>query len=318
MSSFATITAGPVYEDQQGIETGPITTPVWMTGLWIALFIIRPWEKLIPELRNYQFERVYVLTVLGVVVGSGLLRFRGSMQTNSVLLFLSALAVSTLYAYDTSLAWIQFYRYFTLLVFYYVLLCVIRTPKQLGFIITCYIVTMAIYLGKAQWEYFVHDHHHFSMGVPRLLGIDGTSGHPNSVASSTVVSLPFLQFLWWRRHKISYSCPAFVRRWFPLFLVAYFALAVTTIILTNSRSGAIGFMVFIILIGKMQPQSRKKIKRLLVAILLLAVVWIFMPEVTKGRLTTLWNPDAGPASAKGSAEGRLESFWAGLEMFSQK
>ncbi len=203
MSSFATITADPDYEDHREIETGPITIPVWMTGLWIALFIIRPWEVLIPELSNYRFERVYALTVLGVVFGSGLFRFRGCMQTYAVLVFISALAVSTLCAYNSSLAWIQLYVYLTLVVFYFVLLCVIRTPHQLGFIITCYIVTMATYLGKSQWEYFVYGKHQFQMGVSRLIGIDGTFGAPNSVASSTVVSLPFLQFLWWHRHKIS-------------------------------------------------------------------------------------------------------------------
>ena len=246
MSSFETITAGPDYEDRHEIETGPITIPVWMTGLWIALFIIRPWEELIPELSNYRFERVYVLTVLSVVLGTGLFRFRGCMQTYAVLLFFSALAVCTLFAYDSSLAWSEFYKYLTLVIFYFVLLCVIRTPYQLVFIITCYIVTMATYLGKAEWEYFVHDHHQFSMGVPRLLGIEGTFGHPNSVASSTVLSLPFLQFLWWYRHDITHSWPGFVRRWFPQFLVAYFILAVTAIILTNSRSGAVGFTVFVI------------------------------------------------------------------------
>jgi O-antigen ligase len=51
--------------------------------------------------------------------------------------------------------------------------------------------------------------------------------------------------------------------------------------------------------------------------LALLVLWIFIPEATKGRVTTIWNPAAGPESAKGSADGRKESFWAGVTMFSR-
>lgn len=317
MPSFATLTADRDFEEHCGIDKGPITTPVWLTGLWIALFIIRPWEIMIPELREIRFERVYALTVLSVVFVSGLAQFRGCMQTYAVLFFLSILAASTVFAYNTTIAWTHFYTYLTLVVFYFVLLSVIRTPHQLEFIITCYIATMAIYLGKAQWEYFVYGHHQFTMGVPRLLGVDATFGGPNSVASSTVVSLPFLQFLWWHRHDITLSWPVFVRRCFPGFLIVYLILAVTSIILTNSRSGAVGFTVFVVLFGKLQPRFHKKIKRSIVTVLLLGVVWTLMPEVTKGRLTTLWNPEAGPKSAQGSVEGRKESFLAGLAMFSQ-
>jgi O-antigen ligase len=156
------------------------------------------------------------------------------------------------------------------------------------------------------------------MGVSRLFGIESTFGNPNSVASSTVLSLPFVQFLWWRREEIARSWPALARRWFPLFLVAYFILAITSIMLTNSRSGAVGFTVFLVFFGALQPRARKKIKRSLAAILMLSLIWIFIPEATKNRISTLWNPEAGPASAKSSAESRSESFYIGLEMFAQK
>ena len=300
------------------MEKGPITTPVWLTGLWMALFIIRPWEQLVPELKSIYFERVFALTVLGVVAGSGLFQFRGCRQTYSVLMFFIALAISSVFAYNTPLAWEQLYKYLTLIIFYLVLLSVIRTPHQLEFIITCYIVTMAFYLGKAEWEYFVYGKHQWQMGVPRLIGIEYTFGGPNSVASATVVSLPFLQFLWWYRHDIPSSWTPTARKWFPHFLLGYFALALSAIILTNSRSGAVGFVVFILLFARTQRQPKKKFKRVLIAIFLLAAVWTFMPETTKGRITTLWNPEAGPRSAKGSADGRKESFFAGLTMFSRE
>jgi O-antigen ligase len=42
-----------------------------------------------------------------------------------------------------------------------------------------------------------------------------------------------------------------------------------------------------------------------------------MPESTRGRISTIWDPSAGPASAKGSADTRKESFFIGLDMFSR-
>jgi O-antigen ligase len=312
-----TITADRGFDSRHGFETGRITAPVWLTGIWIALFIIRPWEVLIPQLATIRFERLYVLTVLSVVLASGSFRFRGCMQTYAVILFIAALALSSLFAFDASIAWGEFYKYLTLAVFYFVLLSVIRTPYQLQFIIVCYIVAMAAYLAKAEWEYFIHNRHDFKMGVRRLLGIEGTFGGPNSVASSTVLSLPFLQFLWWRRHEISRSWSRFLRRWFPLFLLLYLLLAITAIVLTNSRSGAVGFAVFVVFFGAIQPHSRNRLRRIIASILALLVVWIFIPEATKGRVTTIWNPAAGPESAKGSADGRKESFWAGVTMFSR-
>jgi O-antigen ligase len=314
----ATIAAGPDYEARSRIETGPIPTSVWLTGFWLALFIIRPWEELFPELRTFRFERIYALTVLGVVIGSGLLKIRACRQTYAVLLFLTALALSTVLAYDASLAWTEFYKYLTLVVFYFVLLSVARTPHQLVFIILCYIVAMAAYLGKAEWEYVVHGRHQFSMGVSRMVGIESTFGHPNSVAGSTVLSLPFLQFLWWRRREIADSLPQFFRRWFSPFLVAYFTLAITAVILTNSRAGAVGFTVFVILFGATRPQSPKRIKRAVFAILALAALWVFVPEATKNRIRTIWNSEAGPASAKSSADTREESLRAGFAMFSRR
>ena len=48
---------------------------------------------------------------------------------------------------------------------------------------------------------------------------------------------------------------------------------------------------------------------------LLVVVWECMPEASKNRLRTVWDPDAGPENARTSAEGRFVGFSAGMEIF---
>ena len=214
------------------------------------------------------------------------------------------------------LAWDKFYIYLTYATFFFVLLSAVRTPNDLLFVVTAYIVVMCVYLGKAEWEYFVHGRHHYSMGVPRLIGIDSTFSAPNSVAAATTVSLPFVRFLWDARQAITCSWPQSRRKWFAFGLIAYFGIATTAIILTNSRSGMLQFVFFLIFFGTGLHHSKKKTTSILAALLVLAVIWSLMPGESKGRLRTVWDDKAGPASASSSADERYTSITIGLAMLS--
>jgi hypothetical protein len=104
---------------------------------------------------------------------------------------------------------------------------------------------MFVYLAKALWEFFVNGQHRYDMGVIRLEGIENTFRGPNDLAMSIVVSLPFAVFLWKNRASIAETWPASWQIRLKWGLLIYGAMAVTAIILTNSRSGMLGFVVFI-------------------------------------------------------------------------
>jgi len=170
-----------------------------------------------------------------------------NFQTLAIILFLFAISFSMVFAWNPSLSWEPFYEYLTLIIFYFILIMVIRTPYDLVFMVTCYIVTTAVYLAKSQMEFFFFGQHRYDpgAGIVRMCGIESTFGGPNSLAMSIVVSLPMLLFLWSIRKELSDTWPASWRRWFPRFLVFYFLLAASSIILTNSRSGMVSFILFI-------------------------------------------------------------------------
>lgn len=289
---------------------------MWMIAVWIALFIIRPWEYVFPELNAFRLERTYALAVIAVALLSGGLRFPICQQTIGLLVLLFAFVASMLGAAHTELAWEKIYIFLTYIAFFFLLLSAVRTPNDLLFVVTAYIVVMGVYLGKAEWEYFVHGRHHYSMGVSRLIGIDVTFGAPNSVASATAVSLPFVRFLWDARPAITCSWPQRQRKWFALGLIAYFGMAVTAIVLTNSRSGMLQFVFFLVFFGTGLQHSRKKTTAALIALLVLVAIWSLMPEESKGRLRTVWDAEAGPASASGSADERYTSIIIGWAMLS--
>jgi len=293
----------------------PRSVTLWMTVFWMALFIIRPWEKLVPELAEWRVERMWAIAAIAVVVASGSLRLCNSFQTTAVLLFIAALAFCSLCAFDDSAAWEGLYKYLTLAVFHFVLLSAIRTPYQLFFVATSYIVVLGVYLGKSEYEYFLHGAGQYTMGVRRLTGIESTYGGPNAVAASAVLSLPILSFLWRIRREFTETWSRTWRVSFPLCLVLYFLLATSAIILTNSRSGMLGFVVFMFLAAITGRKLRGKLVGLATAALILAVTWVAMPEESKNRLRTVWDPSRGPANAQASAAGRIEGMKAGIAMF---
>jgi len=286
-----------------------------MTVFWMALFIIRPWERLIPELAAWHVERTWALAVIAVVVSAGALRLHGSFQTTAVLLFSAALTISSVFAADGAAAWDELYKYITLVIFYFILLSVIRTPYELFFVAACYVAIMGVYVGKSEYEYFFHGAARYTMGVSRLIGIETTYGGPNAVAASCVLSLPIAHFLWRIRKPFTETWPRIWQVWFPRCLVVYFALAASATVLTNSRSGMLGLVVFVGLVLVAMRKARGRMVAVVSGVLLLSVIWVAMPEENKNRLRTVWDPSRGPKNAQESADGRIEGMKAGIEMF---
>jgi O-antigen ligase len=293
----------------------PKSVALWMAGFYVGLFIIRPWEQLMPSLGDVYFEKVYALCMIAVVLLSGRIQIRINLQTITVIFFFLAVSLSAVFARSSTLAWDVLYEYLTLVIFFFILMLVIRTPYELVFMVTCYIVALAVYLAKSQWEFFAHGQHRYDMGVVRLCGIESTFGGPNNLAMSVVVSLPMLLFLWSIRKEFTCEWPQLWHKWFPRFLVFYAVLAVSSIILTNSRSGMVSFILFVALTTFRGKGIGKKISYILLGIVVLAMLWLVMPEEKKDRFRTIWTPEEGPKTAQVSAEGRIEGYKAGMKMF---
>src|SRR5437879_10787976 len=83
----------------------PRRIAIWMAAFYVALFIIRPWEEMLPFLADIHFERFYALAMVAVVLLTS--KFRGvfTLQTASVLFFLFALSLSAVLAVDSTVAW---------------------------------------------------------------------------------------------------------------------------------------------------------------------------------------------------------------------
>ena len=304
---------GPEERLKRGIW--PRSVPLWVVAFYVALFIIRPWETLLPWLGVIHFEKFYAICMIVTVFLYSKNQIRMTSQNLTVILFISAIGISALFARNSTLSQDPLYEYLTLVIFYFILLMVIRTPYELVFLVTTYIITMSVYLAKSQWEFFIHGQHRYDMGVVRLTGIESTFGGPNALAMSIVVSLPMLLFLWSIRKEFSSEWPNSWRRWFPRLLVFYSVLAIISVILTNSRSGMVSFVLFVLLVTFRGRGIGRKLGYILFGVLLLASLWFVLPEEKKGRFQTIWDPESGPKTAQISTEGRVEGYKAGMTMF---
>jgi O-antigen ligase len=306
----------------------PRSLALWMAVCYIALYILRPWEMSFAWMNDFHFERVYAICMILAVLFSlparalagrpySPLHSVTDLQTPAVLLFVAAMSLSTLFAYNFDAAWDKFYVAITVVAFFFVLRFVVRTPYELVFLATCYIVAMAVYLLKAQWEYFRNGRHDYTMGVTRLIGIEASQGGPNALAISVVISLPIWLFLVMSRKEFTAGWPAFWRKLFAPGLAAYLVLAISSMVLTRSRTGFVTFVVFLGLVALRMRGVEKKVLAGLAGLVVLSGLWFVVSDEARNRIRTIWDPEAGPANAYASAMGRVEGFRAGLEMFNR-
>lgn len=303
-----------VPEEALGNGIWPRSFPLWAAAFYIALFIIRPWEQIFPSLATIHFERSYAIALMLIVMTTRGFRLQWSLQTAAVVLFLAALGIAGIFAWRPELSWNAFYVYLILVFFYFVIVSVVTTPYELVFIVTCYIVVMAIYLAKSLQGFVVYGGSS-AVGITRLVGIERTFGDPNYLAESIVVSLPMSLFLYRTREQFTHTWPAVWRRWFVLGIGGYLILALISLVMTNSRAGMAAFVLFVGMVALRGKNMSQKIIRISLAFVLLLAIWFVMPTQYQDRLWTLWDPDSGPAYAKESAEGRSAGFHAGLEAF---
>jgi O-antigen ligase len=319
---------GIAYTDRLVGGIWPRSLALWMAAFYIALYILRPWEMSFDWMNDFHFERVYAICMILAVLFSLPARVLAGrpykpqrpltdLQTAAVLIFVAAMSLSTLFAYNFDAAWSKFYVAITVVAFFFVLRLVVRTPYELVFLATCYIVAMTIYLLKAQWEYFRYGRHDYTMGVTRLIGIEASQGGPNALAISVVISLPIWLFLVTSRREFTATWPAFWRKLFTPSLAAYLALAISSMILTRSRTGFVTFVVFLGLVALRMPGFERKILAGLAGLIVLSGLWFVVSEEARNRIRTIWDPEAGPANAYASAMGRVEGFRAGIEMFNR-
>jgi hypothetical protein len=265
------------------------------------LYVHRPYEVW-PALGEVRIELFYMLLV-GV---AWLLSTSKQLVPNAAhaAVFAFALAVGLCWAASP---WAveridEVTKYFKLLVYYVLLVTVVREERDLKLVLQALLVLMAVYMAHSLGE-FLNGRHEYRMGIVRMIGVDETLSNPNAFGASIVYLLPFVPAAW----------VSSASRWWRVFLVAYVALSLWCMALTGSRGAFVGLLLCAALhAGLLGRKWWVCAGGLLLAAPLL---WLLLPGYLQTRFETIIHPEVGPTNAQVSAEGRIEGLLTGLELW---
>lgn len=274
---------------------------IWLLIGYMFLFIHRPFE-IWPALGDMRIERIYMLVTLAFWATAAPKRLIPNLQQIANAGFATAVLVAWMASPWADKGQPVVEDYFKIVVFYVLLVTSVFTERDLKRIAIALLVVMSIYLTHSLREY-LNGRHVFRMGIARLIGVDKTLGDPNSFGASIVFVLPFVAAMWrsgvgGRKGKIA--------------LIGYVGLSTLCILLTGSRSSLLGVGVWFAILILRGP---KKWLWISFACLAAPAAFLALPESLQTRFETIVNPDAGPANAKESGEGRVQGFFTGMELW---
>lgn len=299
--------------DWNPLATRSVT--VWLLGVYVALFLIRPWEILIPWLAAFSPERVTIGLAVLFAVAENRLALRLPPATVAALLFLAALALISLAGHNPSTSLAEWYKYFTLMVFHLLVVFTVRSRKELCFLILVYLIASYAYFAKAEWEYYVHGRYSFRQGVKRMGGLETTFSTANMFAAAAAVSLPFWFFLVKHQRSIFAYASHSVRKMMPLALYSYLPVALVAIYESKSRTGAVVTLAAACLMVTQLPNRSARLISVLTILVLLTLAPFMIEERNINRIRSIWDPAASTEIARESAMSRIEGFEVSFEMF---
>jgi O-antigen ligase len=276
----------------------------WLLVGYMYLFIHRPFE-IWPWLGDLRVERVYMLVTLTFWAVAAPKRLLPNVQHFAYALFAFAVVACWMLSPWMERSQPMIEDWFKILVFYGLLVTTVSDEKALKTVAVAFLAIMGLYLTHSFREYLA-GRHVYRMGIARLIGVDESLGDPNSFGASIVYALPFVAAFW--RAEVGGRKGKFL-------LAGYVGLSVLCVLLTGSRSSLLGLGLWV---GLLLVTGKRKKQAVLGALALAALApvgFLMLPPELQTRFETIVNPDAGPANAKESGEGRVQGFYTGLDLW---
>ena len=249
---------------------------------------------------TYRIERVYMILTLVTWLTAGKTDITPNRNNFAIVLMALAIFLSaTLSPYTTIFVSEPTQNWFKLLAFYLLVITLVKTERDLQFIVTGFLVCFFLYMLHSYYEFQFCNHFVYAMGTTRMIGIDLTMNNPNSFGASIVLHLTLLlPFLVLAK-----------KRWQYLLAAAYFLLSFRCIQLTGSRSSFVGMGVILVSAAII---SKRRFLYIPIICVVALLAWVTLSDNLKERYMTIVDPTLNE-SATASAQGRSKGFWDGLK-----
>lgn len=279
---------------------------IWVLVGYMWLFIHRPFE-IWPIFATIHLERSYMIfTLIAWFAISAKTWTANRVQFGLIFVASSILISATLSPYTTPFESITVDKWFKVFIFFLLIMTSVRDEKDMKILVTAFIVCSTLYFLHSYREYLCGKGT-WRMGTWRMVGVAGADPNSfgNGINYAMCMLLPFMALIKEQKKKRT-------RQLMWLFLIGSFCLCVLCIQLTGSRSS---FMVLVISLFGLAMLSKYRVRIILALVIAVPLVWITLPQNLKDRYETIWNPEAGPANAQASAEGRWDGFYGGIEVW---
>jgi len=228
-----------------------------------------------PFLGAIRFEFIYaaILTVLAIL-------FTPKLNLKSpvvpyVLLYFLVIVIQLPFSYDFETSWNVFVdRIIKFAFMFFFIASFVRSPTHMKYFLAAFLLAclkmgqeglIGRITGNLIWE---------NQGVMRLHGSTPLYDHPNSFSGMALGTLPFVYYLW-----------PYAKKYVRLILLVIAILSLNIIIYTASRTGYVGFSVFILCIF---ITSRNKKKFLLILLLIFIMTIPLIPADYMERFDSIF------------------------------
>ncbi|MCJ7508814.1 MAG: O-antigen ligase family protein [candidate division Zixibacteria bacterium] len=278
-----------------------LVSPFFGLLIYFATFVVQP-GALFPALSVLHVERIFgVLVLLSMLLKIKFRKTQLSFVHNPInyilLAFLAVMGLSVFTSFWPTQSVNATIDFAKILVFYFLIVNLLNDQKRLRIFIWEYILLIG-WVAVSSLEGYFSGNIQFAQGIERAQGITGSD--PNSLAVTLALAAPFIWYILFVEKS----------RWLKLLSIGVLIASLYTIILTGSRSAILGLVTIVFLVW---IRSRRKFVSLIIALLIVTITWIVMPEQYKGRYKTILSSTHGEIDD--SSQGRINAWKAGMEMF---
>lgn len=278
-----------------------------MVGVYLYMFIFffKPQDWTSVQLPYEKVIALVIILTLLINITFKDKKFELYAMDKAFLAFMAVCFISIMFAGDIELAWDTFFKFFKVFLVYVFASRIANTEKKFNSIVWLYIGSLIFTVITVSFNYYTTGGT-LNMGIQRAGGIGEGGADPNTIANTLVIGIPFIYFL--LRHYKSMAIRT-------LFIGLMF-LSVWTIILTGSRGGMLGVIVVVMLLAL---STRFKVVTTFIAIMLLGIFIVIMPDQYKERFTSIFSMyESDQTGAAESAQGRVDGLVKGFVFLSQR
>ena len=224
----------------------------------------------------------------------------------AIVAYLSIALINVATSFWISGSWNIWVNQFRLFIVFFCIIYLIDTEKQFKFFIMFTILGTLFHAASAVIRYY-QGIVHMEMGIERAFAMDTSYGDPNSLAATIIYTLPLIYYFLTQKTS----------RAMKIFLGIAMMLLLWCTILTGSRTGMTGIIVFALLVIW---ERKNKIRNFIIIGAMLVIVAAVMPDQYQQRFLSISNMDTSndETGAATSARSRFEFLKYGFEMMLQR